>query len=53
MAEVMKLKTKLIIAFMAMMILPVIFLIVARRMFEPREIGEIQQMFLVLSLIHI
>lgn len=44
----MKLKTKLIIAFMAMMILPMVFLIVARRVFEPREIGEIQQMFLVI-----
>ena len=44
----MKLKTKLIIAFMAMMILPTVFLIVARRMFEPREIGEIQQMFMVI-----
>ena len=44
----MKLKTKLIIAFMAMMILPMVFLIVARRMFEPREIGEVQQMFLII-----
>lgn len=44
----MKLKTKLIIAFMAMMILPTVFLIVARHMFEPKEIGEIQQMFLVI-----
>ena len=44
----MKLKTKLIIAFMAMMILPTVFLIVARRVFEPREIGELQQMFLII-----
>ena len=32
----MKLKTKLIIAFMAMMILPTVFLIIGRRVFEPR-----------------
>ena len=44
----MKLKTKLIIAFMAMMTLPTVFLIIARRVFEPREIGELQQMFMII-----
>lgn len=42
----MKLKTKLIIAFMAMMILPTGFILLARHMYTPKEIGEIQQMFL-------
>ena len=44
----MKLKTKLIIAFMAIMILPTVFLIIGRRVFEPREVGELQQMFLII-----
>lgn len=44
----MKLKTKLIIAFMVMLILPTGFLMFARHIFEPKEVGEFQQMFLLI-----
>lgn len=44
----MKLKMKLVIAFLVMMILPMVFIIVAMHMFEPRGNGEILQMFLII-----
>lgn len=44
----MKLKMKLVIAFLVMMILPMMFIIMAMHMFEPRGNGEILQMFLII-----
>ena len=46
----MKLKTKLILAFMTVMILPTIFAIIAMYTFAPKgagELGEIQQLYLL------
>ena len=37
----MKLKTKLVVAFMAVMILPTIFTMVAMYAIAPRKVGEI------------
>lgn len=47
----MKLKTKLIIAFAAVMIFPMIFTLVAMRTFSPNEAGEILQLFLMVVFI--
>ena len=44
----MKLKTKLIIAFMTVMILPTIFTTVAMYTFAPRKVNEIQQVYLLI-----
>lgn len=44
----MKLKTKLIVAFMAVMILPTIFTLVAMYAIAPRRVGEIQQLYLLI-----
>ncbi len=44
----MKLNTKLIIAFMAVMILPTIFTLVAMYAIAPRRVGEIQQLYLLI-----
>ena len=43
----MKLKTKLVIAFMTLMILSTLFTTVAVHTFAPREIGEYQQLYLL------
>ena len=45
--EIMKLKTKLVIAFMTLMILSTLFTTVAVHTFAPREIGEYQQLYLL------
>lgn len=42
----MKLKTKLIIVFMVVIILPMTFTTVAMAAFAPRKVGEIQQLYL-------
>ena len=44
----MKLKTKLVVAFMAVMILPTIFTMVAMYAIAPRKVGEIQQLYLLI-----
>ena len=44
----MKLKTKLIIAFMTVMILPTIFTTVAMYTFSSRKVNEIQQIYLLI-----
>ena len=44
----MKLKTKLIIAFMTVMIVPTIFTTVAMYTFAPRKVNEIQQVYLLI-----
>lgn len=44
----MKLKTKLIIAFMTVMILPTIFTMLAMYAFVPKAVGEIQQLYLII-----
>ena len=43
----MRLKTKLVIAFMSVMILPTIFTTVAMQTFASQEAGEIQQLYLL------
>ena len=43
----MKLRTKLIVAFMSVMILPMIFLNVVMHTFASREVGELQQLYTV------
>lgn len=45
--KTMRLKTKLVIAFMSVMILPTIFTTVAMQTFASREAGEIQQLYLM------
>lgn len=47
----MKLKTKLIVAFMSVMILPMIFLIVVMHTFAPRAVGELQQLYMIVVFI--
>lgn len=47
----MKLKTKLIIAFVTMMIFPTILTLVAMRIFSPNQVGEILQLFLMVVFI--
>ncbi len=43
----MKLKTKLVIAFMSVMVLPTVFTTVLIMMFAPRKAGEVQQLYLL------
>lgn len=47
----MKLKTKLIVAFMSVMILPMIFMTVVMHTFAPREVGELQQLYMIVVFI--
>ncbi len=47
----MKLRTKLVIVFMAVMILPTIFTTVAMHTFAPQKVSEIQQMYLIVVFI--
>ena len=47
----MKLKTKLIVAFMSVMILPMIFLNVVMHTFAPRAVGELQQLYMIVVFI--
>ena len=47
----MKLRTKLIVAFMAVMILPMIFLNVVMHTFAPRAVGELQQLYMIVVFI--
>ena len=42
----MKLRTKLVIVFMAVMILPMIFMTVAMHTFVPGKADELQQLYL-------
>ena len=47
----MKLRTKLIVAFMSVMILPMIFLNVVMHTFASREVGELQQLYMIVVFI--
>ena len=47
----MKLSTKLIVAFMSVMILPMIFLNVVMHTFASREVGELQQLYMIVVFI--
>ncbi len=47
----MKLRTKLIVAFMSVMILPMIFLNVVMHTFASREVGELQQLYMIVDLL--
>ena len=47
----MKLRTKLIVAFMSVMILPMIFLNVVLHTFASREVGELQQLYMIVVFI--
>ena len=44
----MKLKTRLFITFVSVMILPTIFTTVAMYTMDPKQVGEMQQMFLLI-----
>ena len=48
----MKLRTKLIVAFMSVMILPMIFLNVVMHTFASREVGELQQLYMIVVFHH-
>ena len=47
----MKLRTKLIVAFMSVMILPMIFLNVVMHTIASREVGELQQLYMIVVFI--
>ena len=47
----MKLRTKLIVAFMSVMILPMIFLNGVMHTFASREVGELQQRYMIVVFI--
>ena len=44
----MKLKTKLILAFMIVMILPTLFTTVAMTAFAPKAVNDIQELYLII-----
>ena len=48
----MKLKTKLILAFMIVMILPTLFTTVAMTAFAPKAVNDIQELYLIIVFLH-